>query len=536
VALSALCRRSGTTAPVPTETGWKAASEHQKEEVRLVDSVLMQKVEQMINSKPVVLFIKNDAKSSMAKTLLSNVLYADDIRIVDISDDNCEYIQGIAKSQGLAGPASELRSFLRKELRHLTGHAWPFTFLDGKSYGTLENLMDDCLSTVFCDRVRAHGLKVKEYKRDDADTYGYPKGLPKEQISNGKKNVLLMGCGSSASDKIPRLAIKLKEAGHNVKVAVSDASRHFFKEHEEKQLFEHITHEDFYTNEDEWSFPYASFNMSVRATHLALRLWADIVVVAPVTCNTMGKICAGVGDTLVTECFVAWEWYKKPVILAPAMNTDMYYSPVTQRNLATLKSFGATILGPVKATLSNGQVGIGVMSAIPDIVAEVGVQLQRQEFSMHWMLDHAKNAAHGHNTERWMRIYQQLEEESVTIEAADGNGDTMLHFACGGAGDIHEDPEKAEVDLEVVKKLLTFKPEINKRNTFGCCPLAVAALSNSPSCVDLLLGAGADASAVIGAPGEIRNKSIKKKLLDKMDPGKKAEAESQTPFIKSHKL
>ena len=50
------------------------------------------------------------------------------------------------------------------------------------------------------------------------------------------------------------------------------------------------------------------------------------------------------------------------------------------------------------------------------------------------MLDHAKNAAHGHNTERWMRIYQQLEEESVTIEAADGNGDTMLHFACGGAG------------------------------------------------------------------------------------------------------
>ena len=85
--------------------------------------------------------------------------------------------------------------------------------------------------------------------------------------------------------------------------------------------------------------------MPVRASHLALCDWADCVIVAPITCNTMGKVANGIGDSLITSVFVAWQYQKKPVIFCPACNTNMWNNISTQNNVAQLKRLGGHIRG-----------------------------------------------------------------------------------------------------------------------------------------------------------------------------------------------
>ena len=79
---------------------------------------------------------------------------------------------------------------------------------------------------------------------------------------------------------------------------------------------------DIYRDDDEWNFRYTEFGMPVRAAHLALCDWADCVIVAPISCNSMGKVANGVADNLLSSVFVAWQYQKKPVILCPACNTN----------------------------------------------------------------------------------------------------------------------------------------------------------------------------------------------------------------------
>ena len=72
--------------------------------------------------------------------------------------------------------------------------------------------------------------------------------------------------------------------------------------------------------------------MPVRACHLALRAWADVLLIAPTTCNTIAKAAAGIGDTLITEVLVAWQYHLKTAIMAPACNGDMWKNLPTQRS------------------------------------------------------------------------------------------------------------------------------------------------------------------------------------------------------------
>ena len=93
-------------------------------------------------------------------------------------------------------------------------------------------------------------------------------------------------------------------------------------------------------------FPlYVEFGMPVRAAHLALCDWADCVVVAPISA-IMGKIANGVADNLLSSVFVAWQYQRKPVILCPACNTNMWNNITTQNNVTSLRRLGAAIEGP----------------------------------------------------------------------------------------------------------------------------------------------------------------------------------------------
>ena len=93
--------------------------------------------------------------------------------------------------------------------------------------------------------------------------------------------------------------------------------------------------------------------------------WADLLVIAPLTANTLAKLAHGLADDVLTEAALA---HRGPVLVAPAMNTRMWEHEATQANAATLRSRGVELIGPEAGELAEGEVGAGRMSE-PDAIA-----------------------------------------------------------------------------------------------------------------------------------------------------------------------
>src|SRR5580765_2155790 len=98
---------------------------------------------------------------------------------------------------------------------------------------------------------------------------------------------------------------------------------------------------------------------------------ADLLVVAPLTANTLAKLAHGLADDLVAEAALA---HRGPVLLAPAMNPRMWASPATQENVETLRSRGAVLVGPDEGETAEGEWGVGRM-AEPDEIVRVAAEL-----------------------------------------------------------------------------------------------------------------------------------------------------------------
>jgi len=101
--------------------------------------------------------------------------------------------------------------------------------------------------------------------------------------------------------------------------------------------------------------------------HIELRKWADIILIAPLTANTLAKISNGLSDNLLTSVIRAWD-YNKPFLIAPAMNTLMYTHTLTERQLCFMQSLGAVIIPPISKKLMCGDIGQGAMAKIETIV------------------------------------------------------------------------------------------------------------------------------------------------------------------------
>lgn len=101
---------------------------------------------------------------------------------------------------------------------------------------------------------------------------------------------------------------------------------------------------------------------------------ADLLVVAPLTANTMARLAHGLADDLLTEAALA---HTGPVLVAPAMNTRMWEHPATQANVASLRSRGVTIVGPRSGELAEGDVGLGRMSEPAEIARAIAELLDR---------------------------------------------------------------------------------------------------------------------------------------------------------------
>ena len=252
----------------------------------------------------------------------------------------------------------------------------------------------------------------------ETNVFGYPKGLvhgAKSGRTGGQMNVLIGSCGSSAADKIPELVERCVAEGFAVKLVTSKPGEHFFKDFGINRIRNAIGGENIYRDDDEWNFEYVNFGMPVRACHLALREWADVMVVAPLTCNSMAKCAAGVGDTLITSVFIAWQYHKKTLIVCPACNTDMWNNKPTQRNVQFLKHMGIEFMGPRVAHLTNGQLGVGCMEMV-DAIME---RLRKEDASIRsqdgWFIKLAKRAAADEDMNTWDLILRAVQEKAVDI-------------------------------------------------------------------------------------------------------------------------
>lgn len=101
-------------------------------------------------------------------------------------------------------------------------------------------------------------------------------------------------------------------------------------------------------------------------SHVDLGLWADLMLIAPCTASTLGKMANGIADNMLITTYLSM---KAPVVIAPAMDLDMYKHPSTQKNMQTLQSYGNIIIEPESGFLASGLEGKGRMEE-PDVIAE----------------------------------------------------------------------------------------------------------------------------------------------------------------------
>jgi phosphopantothenoylcysteine decarboxylase/phosphopantothenate--cysteine ligase len=109
---------------------------------------------------------------------------------------------------------------------------------------------------------------------------------------------------------------------------------------------------------------------SGRVEHVSLARWADLVLIAPATADSMARAAIGLGDDLLSATILAGA---KSVLWAPAMNPEMWQSPATKRNVATLKSWGHRFVGPAEGLMASAEEepGVGRLAEETEIVAAV---------------------------------------------------------------------------------------------------------------------------------------------------------------------
>ncbi|TWH49074.1 bifunctional phosphopantothenoylcysteine decarboxylase/phosphopantothenate--cysteine ligase CoaBC [Sporomusa sp. KB1] len=163
-------------------------------------------------------------------------------------------------------------------------------------------------------------------------------------MSSGQ-NIVMGVSGGIAAYKAVEVVSRLKKAGCNVNVIMTKAAAEFVTPLTFRELSGNPVVTDMWEEPKTWN-----------VQHIALANWADVFLVAPATANIIGKIANGIADDMLTTTIMAT---KAPVVLAPAMNTNMYLNPVTQQNLTKLAGLSYHIIEPATGLLACGVEGPG---------------------------------------------------------------------------------------------------------------------------------------------------------------------------------
>jgi phosphopantothenoylcysteine decarboxylase/phosphopantothenate--cysteine ligase len=177
------------------------------------------------------------------------------------------------------------------------------------------------------------------------------------------KNILLGVCGSIAAYKAAPLIRLLIKANANVKVVMTKDATNFITPLTLSTLSKNPVLVGYSRPETgEWN------------NHVELALWADIMLIAPASANTLAKMATGLCNNLLMAVYIS---AKCPVYVAPAMDLDMWKHPATVQNIAALQSFGHTLIRPQSGELASGLVGEGRLAEPEDIIAFLSADLRK---------------------------------------------------------------------------------------------------------------------------------------------------------------
>jgi len=178
-----------------------------------------------------------------------------------------------------------------------------------------------------------------------------------------KKKILLIICGGISAYKSLELIRLLKKQDAKIKTILTKSAKEFVTTLSVASLSQEKVYDDLFNAENE-----------AEMDHISLSRWADVVLVAPATANTISKLSAGSSEDLASTVILA---SNKDIFLTPAMNVRMWEHPSTTENLSKLKSYGYKIIGPEVGDMACGEFGKGKMTEPKDILHEMEIYFNK---------------------------------------------------------------------------------------------------------------------------------------------------------------
>jgi len=178
------------------------------------------------------------------------------------------------------------------------------------------------------------------------------------------KNILLGVCGSIASYKSATLTRLLVKAGANVKIIMTHEATNFITPLTLSTLSKNPVLVNYFDPES-----------GVWNNHVDLGLWADLMIIAPASANSLAKLANGLCDNLLSAAYLS---AKCPVFFAPAMDLDMWKHAATQKNICTLISYGNVLIKPAYGELASGLIGEGRMAEPEEIIDFIAEEVKKK--------------------------------------------------------------------------------------------------------------------------------------------------------------
>ncbi|KAL8711296.1 MAG: hypothetical protein Q9220_004193 [cf. Caloplaca sp. 1 TL-2023] len=220
--------------------------------------------------------------------------------------------------------------------------------------------------------------------------------LASDHAADGKRHLLLAASGSVATIKLPKIAEALSHQAHlSIYIVLTKAAENFLAgQSDEQPALDYLKTipnvNGIFLDQDEWTEPWTR---GTGILHIELRRWADLLVIAPLSANSLAKMTAGLADNLLLSIVRAWDTtgvindppgLGKRIIVAPAMNTAMWLHPITKKQIKVLQEdWGVDagpegwieVLKPIEKVLACGDSGSGAMREWTDIVAVIKQRL-----------------------------------------------------------------------------------------------------------------------------------------------------------------
>ena len=171
------------------------------------------------------------------------------------------------------------------------------------------------------------------------------------------KKILLIICGGIAAYKSLEIIRSLKKRNVQIKTILTKSAKNFVTPLSIASLSQEKVYGDIFNVENE-----------SEMDHISLSRWADLILIAPATANTISKLSSGTSDDLASTVMLASD---KDIYLAPAMNVRMWEHPSTKENLIKLKNYGHKIIGPEIGDMACGEYGEGKMTEPNEIIKEI---------------------------------------------------------------------------------------------------------------------------------------------------------------------